>query len=533
MEYLKKLLNNIRFYILLISVLLSGMVYVWVVTTIPQGALQIVKLQQIYAFAAIIFLYFALLAGPFCYTFRRFPYRGQYLKARRAIGVSAFYFSLLHVLLTFFGQLGGFSGLGFLSEKYLFALILGVIALVIFFFLAITSFDVVVAKMTFPKWKLLHRFIYLGGILVLVHTVMLGTHFSNLSDLIPQITFVALAFLLLLEAPRFDKYITKIIPIQTFGVSFVLMAVLLSAVFFTLYNPINTSNGSISFDIHAAHRQLAQQALQQSRQSSFGNASNLDNIPGLSGDRTKRYTVSMSTDPANPQPNQDVAIHFTVYDASSGNKVSFLKLLYTKPMHFIIVNSDLTYFNHIHPTEDDNAVFSITTQFPKDDLYHLYIEFWPFGGIEQQIGFTLPVGKIPNTLTFSKTQPDTNTTKTFGDYAVSVDTHGGLNAQALSAGFQTISFTIKDVKTGRPIRNLKPYLASFGHLTMIKQDSFDFIHVHPYSLTVPSPNANGGPTVDFLPIGIYGPFKSGFYRAFAEFNPDNHLFTADFTIRVN
>jgi hypothetical protein len=67
---------------------------------------------------------------------------------------------------------------------------------------------------------------------------------------------------------------------------------------------------------------------------------------------------------------------------------------------------------------------------------------------------------------------------------------------------------------------------------MINEKTFDFIHVHPFSLTVPPPGANGGPTIDFLPIGIYGPFKPGVYHAFAEFNPNNELFTADFTVKI-
>jgi DMSO/TMAO reductase YedYZ heme-binding membrane subunit len=531
---MKNLLHNIRFYILAGSIILSLAIYLWIMVTVSLGISQTAKLVEDYGLISLIYLYLTLLAGPFCYTFSAFPYRGHYLKARRALGVGAFYFGLLHTAISLFGQLGGFSGLTFLDNKYLFAVVLGFIALFIFSLLTITSFDYAVEKLSFPKWKLLHRFVYLAGILILIHTVMLGTHFSILSNVIPQITFIALAFLFLLEAPRFDKYIDKIIQIPQFGMSFVFVAILLSVIFFTVINPlIPSTSGGVSFDIHAAHRQLAQQALQQSQQNSFGTNNNLNNIPGLSGDRTRRYTVSMSTEPANPEPNQDVTLHFTVYDASSGNKVSLFKILYTKQMHFIIVNSDLTYFTHIHPTEDENGVFSITTQFPKDDLYHLYTEFWPFGGIEQQIGFTLPVGQVPSQLTFSKATPDADKAKTFGDYSVSVYTHGGLTAQEMSLGYQTISFTIKNANTGKLITTLKPYLASFGHLTMIKQNSFDFIHVHPFSLVVPPPNANGGPTVNFLPIGIYGSFKPGVYRAFAEFNPDNQLITADFTIRVN
>lgn len=536
-NWLKSLLTNLRFYILAFSVVLSGVIYLYVITTHAGGATQLILLEQSYALTAITFLYLALLAGPFCFTFRTTlspKFRAKYLFARRAIGVSAFYFAFIHANLVFFGQLGGFAGLAFLDTTYLVAIFCSGTALMILFLMAITSFDKVITKMTFPKWKALHRFVYLAGILIIIHALLLGTHFSNLSGAIPQLSFVAIAFLLLLEAPRLDKLFAKRINVPQFGLGFVLMAVLLSVLFFTLVNPLfSVSNGGISFDIHAAHKQLAAQALQQSQQPQqvAGNIQ-LSSIPGLDGDRTKRYTVSMRTDPPDPQPNQDVTIYFQTYDASTGYPVTLYKTLYTKPMHFIIVNSNLTYFHHIHPVQTGQE-FSITTQFPTDDLYHLYIEFWPYGGIEQQVGFSLPVGNVPDKPVLSTATPDTDKTRTFGDYTVSVDTHGELTAPGMTLGSQTISFTIKDAKTGKPVTNLKPYLASFGHLTMINEKTFDFIHVHPYNLTPPPPNANGGPTVDFLPIGIYGPFKPGIYRAFAEFNPGGKLFTADFTVQVN
>lgn len=205
---LKFLLRNIRFYILIISLIVSIIFSFQILGTIP-SSLQIARLTQIYALTSIIFLYFALLAGPFCYTFRKFPFRGQYLKARRAIGVSAFYFGLLHGLFAFFGQLGGFAGLGFLSNKYLLAISLSFAALIILLLMAGTSFDFVIAKMTFLKWKLLHRLVYLAGVLILIHALMLGTHFGDLSGLIPQLFFPAIAFLIVLESLRFDAFLQK------------------------------------------------------------------------------------------------------------------------------------------------------------------------------------------------------------------------------------------------------------------------------------------------------------------------------------
>lgn len=205
---MKPLLRNIRFYILIISLVISIVFSILILNTV-HSSLQIVRLTQIYALTAIVFLYFALLAGPFCYIFKRLPFRSQYLKARRAIGVSAFYFGLLHAMFAFFGQLGGFGGLGFLSNKYLLAISLSFIALIILFLMAATSFDFMVAKMTFLKWKLLHRFVYLAGVLILIHALMLGTHFSDLLALIPQLFFAAFVFLIVLESLRLDTFLKK------------------------------------------------------------------------------------------------------------------------------------------------------------------------------------------------------------------------------------------------------------------------------------------------------------------------------------
>jgi hypothetical protein len=67
---------------------------------------------------------------------------------------------------------------------------------------------------------------------------------------------------------------------------------------------------------------------------------------------------------------------------------------------------------------------------------------------------------------------------------------------------------------------------------MINTKTFDYIHVHPNDLTVPKPNQNGGPKVEFMPLGLYGPITPGIYRVFGQFNPNNELFTSDFTIKI-
>lgn len=87
-------MGNIRFYVLFFSILLSVVTYFYVISTTPESSLQVIKITQIYALVAITYLYITLLATPLTKIFTSLPFRGQYIKARRALGVSAFYFMI-------------------------------------------------------------------------------------------------------------------------------------------------------------------------------------------------------------------------------------------------------------------------------------------------------------------------------------------------------------------------------------------------------------------------------------------------------
>ena len=67
---------------------------------------------------------------------------------------------------------------------------------------------------------------------------------------------------------------------------------------------------------------------------------------------------------------------------------------------------------------------------------------------------------------------------------------------------------------------------------MIREEDYSYMHVHPNDFRILPDTFTGGPTVEFLPIGIYGAFKEGTYRVFAEFNPDGTLIRTDFTVKV-
>lgn len=205
-------MGNIRFYVLIFSILLSAAFYFYIIYTTSEPSLQIIKITQIYALTATFYLYITLLASPLTQIFTFLPFRSQYIKARRALGVSAFYFGLLHTLFAFFGELGGFPALPSLPGKYLLAISLSFTALVILTLMAATAFDFMIDKLGFAKWKMLHRLVYLAAFFIIIHALLLGTHFQDLSGIIPKIFFIALIILLILELIRFVKYLAGKLP---------------------------------------------------------------------------------------------------------------------------------------------------------------------------------------------------------------------------------------------------------------------------------------------------------------------------------
>jgi DMSO/TMAO reductase YedYZ heme-binding membrane subunit len=201
----KTLFKNSRFYILLTTFTTSLLLWWGIYTHLTDGSLALIRLEQAYGFIGLALVYLATLITPLTGAFVNLPFNPFLLHARRAIGVSAFYFSLLHVLLALFGQLGGLGSIAYLGNTYLISLSLGALALFILFLMTITSFDYAVWRLTFPRWKFLHRFVYLAIVVTLIHIILISSHVRGF--LAPATQLIILASILLgsLEAIRLDR----------------------------------------------------------------------------------------------------------------------------------------------------------------------------------------------------------------------------------------------------------------------------------------------------------------------------------------
>ncbi len=204
---LKKLPDNSRFYILVASFLISVLVVSEARISYPTDTLFVIRSEQIFGFLSLAYLYIALIITPVSKLLTKRPWLEKLEFTRRAIGVSAAYFALMHMVIAEWGQLGGLGQLKFLPPRFKWSLGLGLVAVAILTMMALISFDNAIRLLSFRWWKFLQRFGYLAGVTALIHVWLIASHLSSL--IVTYGLFMLLNVLFGLEALRTMKAIHK------------------------------------------------------------------------------------------------------------------------------------------------------------------------------------------------------------------------------------------------------------------------------------------------------------------------------------
>lgn len=129
--------------------------------------------------AAILLLHIVLIIGPLC---RLSPKFLPLLYNRRHLGVATFFLGLIHGILAIFqfhalGSINPFVSI-LVNNTRFFSIpdfpfqILGLIALIILFLMAVTSHDFWLKNLTAPVWKTLHTLVYVAYFLLIGHIVL-------------------------------------------------------------------------------------------------------------------------------------------------------------------------------------------------------------------------------------------------------------------------------------------------------------------------------------------------------------------------
>ncbi|WP_232646879.1 hypothetical protein [Streptomyces guryensis] len=208
---------------------------------------------------------------------------------------------------------------------------------------------------------------------------------------------------------------------------------------------------------------------------------------------------------------------FTV-TGPDGRPVTDFAVDQTQRMHFYAVRTDLTGFQHLHPTMAKNGTWTAPLAALQPGTWRLYASFTPNSGSGKGkhlvLSRTVKVSGMPMTTAL----PKASGTTTADGYTITVK--GGPMAGMAHRLTTTIT------KDGKPVTDLQPYLDTYAHLTAFHQGDLAFAHLHPETK---ADGDHGGPALTF-----HAEFaQPGNWRLYLQFRTDGKLHTAALTLHVN
>ena len=242
------------------------------------------------------------------------------------------------------------------------------------------------------------------------------------------------------------------------------------------------------------------------------------------------YQFTVSTDPAVPKAGAKTRLRFVIQDPQTGAQVKNYVLNHERLFHLFIVSHDLSIYEHLHPALKQDGSFELDVRFPLSGRYKLHGDFFPVGGTLQTFHRAIlaagdPAASIPATFTIT---PDATSVKTVDGLTARLEFGSGVPRTGVLI---PLKYTLTDSRTGKPVKDLQPYLGAWGHTLILSEDQAEYLHSHP-TVTIPDgsrrKDLHGGPEIEFqtmFPV-------PGNYRIWTQFQRDGRVITIPFTVRV-
>ena len=233
-----------------------------------------------------------------------------------------------------------------------------------------------------------------------------------------------------------------------------------------------------------------------------------DQPSGLASSRGG-YTFTPTVSTLTAATTSDFTFRIT---GPEGAPVTAFDVEHDKQMHLIVVRRDTTAYQHVHPEMSPDGTWTVPLTVPAGGSYRAFADFRPTGGEASTLGVDLDV---VGQYTPVEHQP----TRTVQVDGYQVDLAGDL------APGQASGLTLTVTRDGRPVTDLQPYLAAYGHLVALRDGDLAYLHVHP----------DGSPGDGRTPAGPEIRFvadvpSAGTYRLFLDFQHDGVVRTAEFTV---
>ncbi|NML51274.1 hypothetical protein HHL19_14460 [Streptomyces sp. R302] len=198
-----------------------------------------------------------------------------------------------------------------------------------------------------------------------------------------------------------------------------------------------------------------------------------------------------------------------------GEPVTEFVAEHEKELHFIAVRRDTAGFQHVHPVRDEKGAWSTELDLEPGD-WRFFADIHPAG---HDGSLTLGIDVAVAGPYDPRPLPEAARTARIGAYAVTLD--GALVPGRASELTLTVS------RDDRPVTDLEPYLAAYGHLVALRVGDLGYLHVHPEGhpgdgVTAP------GPEISFVAVVP----SAGAYRLFLDFQHEGVVRTAEFTVHT-
>lgn len=212
-----------------------------------------------------------------------------------------------------------------------------------------------------------------------------------------------------------------------------------------------------------------------------------------------------------PHQTAEVGVLSFRLTGPDGRPVTDYTTSHDKDLHLIVVRSDGSRFQHVHPTTDGAGTWSLPWRWTAAGSYRVFADFVPTAAGEP-LTLTSTV-EVAGALTPVGLGEDTAAVTVDG-FTVTVD-------GTLQAGQESeLTFTV--TRDGTPVTRLQPYLGAAGHLVVLRVGDLAYLHVHPMG---EQPAAASGPDVAFMASAP----SPGRYLLYLDFQVDGRVHTAALT----
>jgi hypothetical protein len=276
---------------------------------------------------------------------------------------------------------------------------------------------------------------------------------------------------------------------------------------------------------------------------------------------TNSTRMEFSAEPSAIPSGKPVTWRLTIVDNESGEPVQEFEKVHEKLLHLIVVSTDLTWFNHLHPEYQGNGVFTIEATLPRSGNYKFYADYTPKGKTQEVPQHEFSTAGAQPTPTQLVSVHDTTGAGGWMIRQTSARPEGEPEAEG-GATYQValmpmpmkvtsntdvmLHFQVRDAN-GKPVKDLEPYLGALGHAVLLSSDTKVYLHTHPmeggmegmdhggmdhgkmdHGTMEHSHPTTGGPDVIF-----HTNFPSaGFYKVWGQFQHRGKIITAPFVLSV-